>query len=139
MTTIKPYLIRAVYEWVVDNNYTPYINVDTTNSLVEVPKEYVENDSITLDLSPESTDELLIENEVITCQARFAGKVHNLYIPILSVVAIYAQENNQGMAFPKEDEINGSEQHLSPPPTKKSKTKKLNLKVISGDKDQTQN
>jgi len=126
-TSTKPYLIRAIYEWIVDNEYTPYVTVDTNIPTVTVPKKYIENNSITLNISTISTHELLINNEAITCKTRFCGIVHNIYIPISAVIAIYAAENSQGMVFPKEEAASPI-----------AKTNKIQFKVIKGGKEQTQ-
>lgn len=134
MTPVKPYLVRTFYEWIVDNDLTPYVTVNTTSNLVKVPEQYIQDDHITLDIAPDSVRELLIDNEALSCQAVFDDLLQNLYVPISSIVAIYAQENNQGMAFPPEEfppyEPGGSEQESNAKP----KSKKLNLKVIDGDK-----
>jgi len=134
MFPVKPYLIRAIYEWIIDNDLSPYINVDTTIPLVTVPEQHIENNSITLDISPESVNELLIDNEAMTFQARFTGKVNDIYLPIPSIASIYAQENNQGMAFPKEEEIFAGESKKP-----KSTKTKLDLKIIDGGKDRIKN
>lgn len=103
MTPSRPYLIRAIYEWIADNGYTPYISVDTTTPRTNVPKEYIKNNCIVLDISTISTQQLLIDNEAITFKARFGSITYNLYMPIQAVTTIYAQENNNGMAFSKEE------------------------------------
>ena len=95
----RPYLIRALYEWCTDNGYTPYIAayVDET---VQVPREYVKNDEIVLNISYDATSSLKLGNEFIEFKARFAGKAREIMVPIERVIAIYARENGQGMAFP---------------------------------------
>ena len=132
MTSAKPYLIRAIYEWIADNGYTPYIAVDTTFPHVTVPEQYIKNNTIVLDISSTSTKHLLINNEAITFKARFAGIVHDVYSPISAITAIYAAENNQGMTFPKEETQTSD---ALPTPQKKEKPQ---LKIITGGKDQTQ-
>lgn len=102
LSSTKPYLIRAIYEWIVDNNYTPYITVDTTIPNVDVPQKYIKNNTITLNISTLAAHKLVIDNEAITCKTRFSGTSHNIYVPILAVIAIYAAENSQGMGFPQE-------------------------------------
>jgi len=137
MTSSKPYLIRAIYEWIVDNGYTPYITVDTTIPGTDVPKQYIIDNSITLDISSEATHQLLIDNKAVTFQARFGGVARDLYIPIAAVVAVHAPENDQGMAFPHEeyeDYINEDEETDLSEATP-VKTGKLQLKVISGGKE----
>ena len=135
MTSAKPYLIRAIYEWLVDNELTPYIEVDTTFSCISVPKEYIDEDnSIVLDIAPNSVQHLLIDNEALTCKARFDGTVHNLYIPIIAISSIYAIENDQGMVFPKEEEGELQDQDSAAIPTASQKSK-LQFKVITGGED----
>ncbi|MDQ8022783.1 MAG: ClpXP protease specificity-enhancing factor [Moraxellaceae bacterium] len=94
----KPYLIRAIYDWCVDNGFTPHVVVivDTTT---RVPNAYVKDGQIVLNIAPYATNGLTISNDDITCQARFGGVAHSLFVPIANVVAIYARENGQGMAF----------------------------------------
>ena len=98
-TSTRPYLIRALYEWCTDNGYTPYIAayVDDT---VHVPREYVKNDEIVLNISFDATSSLKLGNEFIEFKARFAGKAREIMVPVSRVIAIYARENGQGMAFP---------------------------------------
>ncbi len=95
----RPYLIRALYEWCTDNGYTPYIAayVDET---VQVPMEYVKNNEIVLNVSMDATSSLKLGNEFIEFKARFGGKAREIMVPIERVIAIYARENGQGMAFP---------------------------------------
>lgn len=103
MTSSKPYLIRAIYEWIADNNLTPYITVDTAIQGTIVPKEYIQDERIVLDISIDSTKDLIINNDFLEFKAKFGGITHNIYIPIAAIMVIYAQENNQGMAFPSEE------------------------------------
>ena len=103
MTSSKPYLIRAIYEWIVDNNLTPYITVDTSVAGMIVPKEHVQDESITLDISVTATSNLIISNDSLEFKARFDGISRNVYIPISAIMIIYAQENDQGMEFPPEE------------------------------------
>ena len=138
MTSSKPYLIRAIYEWIADNGCTPYISVDATFPGTDVPKQYIVDNTITLDISSEATHQLLIDNEAVTFKARFGGVGHDLYIPISAVVAIYAQENTQGMEFPYEEHENylDETEQADLPEAIPAKTGKLQLKVISGGKEQ---
>lgn len=138
MTSSKPYLIRAIYEWIVDNNFTPYIAVDTSIPGTIVPKEYIQDERIVLDISIDSTKDLIINNNFLEFKARFNGITHNIYIPISAVMVIYAQENDRGMAFPPEefDEEPSEEEHTeeeySNTQMQRSKSK---LTIISGGKD----
>lgn len=94
----KPYLIRAIHEWCVDEGYTPHIAVVVDHNVL-VPPGYARDGRIILNLSPDATNLLSIGNDVITFQARFGGKVHDLYIPIANVLGIYSAESGQGMGF----------------------------------------
>lgn len=94
----KPYLLRAIYEWCTDAGFTPYVAVAVDGS-VRVPVEFVKNDEIVLNVSALATNRLKIGNEAIEFQARFGGVPREVYVPIQRVIAIYARENGQGMAF----------------------------------------
>ena len=95
----KPYLLRALYEWCTDNGYTPHIAVRVDNQ-TRVPRQFVHNDEIVLNISFEATSQLQMGNEWIEFSARFSGKVHKIEVQVSNVLAIYARENGQGMAFP---------------------------------------
>jgi len=95
----RPYLIRALYEWCTDNGFTPYVAV-LVDDTVQVPREYVRNGEIVLNISPEATSALKLGNDYIEFKARFAGTARDIMVPVERVVAIYARENGQGMAFP---------------------------------------
>jgi len=97
----KPYLLRALYEWCTDNGYTPHIAV-RVDSQTRVPRQFVHNDEIVLKISFEATSQLQMGNEWIEFSARFSGKVHKIEVQVANVLAIYARENGQGMAFPVE-------------------------------------
>jgi len=99
MTSYRPYLIRALYDWIVDNTMTPHILVNASIPGVEVPSQHIRNGQIVLNLSPSAVAQLDLGNDAITCNARFGGKPQNLHIPTPAVLAIYARENGQGMAF----------------------------------------
>ena len=94
----KPYLIRAIHEWCSDSGYTPYIAV-VADDQVNVPREFVKNGEIVLNISPLATNRLSLGNEFIEFQARFGGVAREVSVPIEKVIAIYARENGQGMAF----------------------------------------
>jgi stringent starvation protein B len=100
-TSTRPYLIRALYEWCTDNGFTPYVAVSVDNT-VQVPREYVKNNEIVLNIGFDATSSLTLGNEFIEFKARFAGSAREILIPITHVIAIYARENGQGMAFPLE-------------------------------------
>jgi stringent starvation protein B len=94
----KPYLIRAIYDWCTDAGFTPYIAVAVDDS-VRVPAEFVNNGEIVLNVSALATSRLLIDNDAISFQARFGGVPRDVYVPMARVIAVYARENGQGMAF----------------------------------------
>lgn len=98
-TSTRPYLIRALHDWCTDNGFTPYLAVHVDRS-VQVPAEFVKNDEIVLNASFEATSGLELGNEVISFKARFGGAPREIVVPVDHVIAIYARENGQGMAFP---------------------------------------
>ena len=98
-TSTRPYLIRALYEWCMDNGFTPYLAVVADDS-VQVPREFVKDGEIVLNVSPDATSGLLLGNELIEFKARFGGVAREILVPVSHVIAIYARENGQGMAFP---------------------------------------
>jgi stringent starvation protein B len=103
MTSIKPYVIRAYYDWIVDNELTPYILVNAEYWGVQVPSEHVTESRIVLNISPSATRGLLLENDRIVFTARFSGKTEQIFIPPAAVLEIYAKENGKGIAFELED------------------------------------
>ena len=98
-TSTRPYLIRALYEWCTDNGFTPYVAV-LVDETVQVPREYVKNGEIVLNISYDATSSLKLGNDFIEFKARFAGTAREIMVPVNRVIAIYARENGQGMAFP---------------------------------------
>ena len=106
-TSTRPYLIRALYEWCTDNGLTPYIAVQVNDS-VQVPREYVKDGEIVLNISFDATSALKLGNDFIEFSARFAGTAREIMVPVERVIAIYARENGQGMAFPSAPAIAGS-------------------------------
>ncbi len=95
----RPYLIRAMYEWCSDNGFTPYVVVRVDAS-VQVPREYVKDGEIVLNISMDATSALRLGNDYIEFKARFGGQPREIIVPMSHVTAIYARENGQGMAFP---------------------------------------
>lgn len=98
-TSTRPYLIRALYEWCTDNGFTPYVAV-LVDDTVQVPREFVKNNEIVLNISFDATSSLQLGNEFIEFRARFAGSAREIVVPMTHVMAIYARENGQGMSFP---------------------------------------
>jgi stringent starvation protein B len=104
MTPNRPYLLRAFYEWIVDNNCTPYLVVDATAAGVKVPLQHVKDGQIVLNISPGAVGNLLLGNDAVTFNARFSGNPFALYVPQRAVLAIYARENGAGTMFTPEEE-----------------------------------
>ncbi len=101
LPSTKPYMIRAIHEWCSDNGFTPYIAVKVDQS-VRVPREFVRDGQIVLNIDYEATGNLQIANDVVSFQARFGGVARDIYFPVGNVTAIYARENGAGMAFEAE-------------------------------------
>jgi stringent starvation protein B len=114
-TSTRPYLIRALHDWCIDNGFTPLLAVHVDSS-VRVPMEFVKNNEIVLNVSFDATSGLRLGNDVIDFKARFGGKPRDILVPVRRVIAIYARENGQGMAFPLDDdvEVQPSDSPLSP-------------------------
>ena len=110
MTSHRPYLLRALYEWIVDNGMTPHLLVDATRPAVRVPVHAVKDGRIVLNVADRAVSHLDMGNDVIRFSARFGGVSHNVSVPVGAVLAIYARETGQGMALP-EDMPAGSTDH----------------------------
>ncbi len=112
----RPYLVRAFYEWLLDNDQTPHLLVDVADSSVEVPQQFVEDGRITLNINPSAVRNLELGNEYISFNARFGGKPMDVLFPVASVLGIYAQESGSGMLFPEDDSAgDDSEPEENPP------------------------
>ncbi|PLW83381.1 ClpXP protease specificity-enhancing factor [Kineobactrum sediminis] len=103
MTSSRPYIIRALYEWIVENDCTPYLLVDATRQGVEVPSQYVKEGQIVLNVSPGAVVDLNIANDWISFNGRFGGTATDILVPVQAIIGIYARENGQGMVFEAED------------------------------------
>ncbi len=102
MTSSRPYLLRALYEWILENDCTPYVVVNAWLDGVMVPQEYVKDGQIVLNISPTAVHELQLSNEAMQFNGRFAGIPTPVYVPVSAVMGIYARENGQGMVFETE-------------------------------------
>ena len=102
MTSSQPYLIRAVYEWLLDNGLTPYLAVNALLPGVEVPERHIEDGKIILNVSPRAVSGLVMNNDEVEFDARFSGIPQHIYVPVHAVSAIYAYENGRGMVFDEE-------------------------------------
>lgn len=103
MTPTRPYLLRAVYQWIVDNGCTPYLVVDAGADGVDVPRQFVEDGRIILNVSPSAAHGLEMPNEGVYFSARFSGTPCEVRVPMPAVQAIYARENGRGMVFTAEE------------------------------------
>jgi len=124
MTSSRPYMIRALYEWIVDNRSTPYLLVDAHGKGVSVPLDFVNKEGqIILNISPNAVKNLEVTNEHVSFNAKFGGIPTDIYVPCGSILGIYARENGQGMIFepesgeptPPSDGGDGSPKHLKKP------------------------
>ena len=112
-TSTKPYLLRAIYEWCTDNGYTPYLAA-MVDGQTQVPMEFVKNGEIVLNISFSATSGLKMDNDFIHFHARFAGVSREIFVPVDNVVAIYARENGQGMAFEVTRKPEPADQSIAP-------------------------
>lgn len=103
MSSNRPYLLRAIYDWITDNQLTPYVLVDASVEGVRVPPQVIKNGQVVLNLAMRAVANLELGNDWISFQARFSGVSQSIRIPVQAVLALYAQENGQGMMFPAED------------------------------------
>jgi stringent starvation protein B len=120
MTTTRPYLIRAFYDWIVDNDCTPHLVVNAEFESVVVPLDYVEAGQIVLNISMNAVSDLELGQDAIQFSARFKGESHDIYVPIGAVLAVYAKENGRGMVF-SEDDFDSTNPPPPPPPKGKGK------------------
>lgn len=112
MSSNRPYLLRAIYDWVTDNDLTPYVLVDAGFAGVRVPPQVIKDGQVVLNLAMRAVANLDLGNDWISFQARFSGVSQTIQIPVQAVLALYAQENGQGMMFPAE--VEGG---ITPPPS----------------------
>ena len=99
MSSSRPHIVRALYDWIIENDCTPYILVNAFADDVEVPQEHVKDGQIILNISPSAVQNLFIRSEAVDFDGRFAGIPKRVYVPISAVMGIYAKENQQGMIF----------------------------------------
>lgn len=126
MTPLKPYLIRAIYDWILDNNLTPHLLVNAEDPNALLPQQFVQDGRIILNIRPAAVEALSLGNEAIEFNTRFSGKSTYINAPISAIMAIYAKENGKGMVF----EIDESQNDEPPPPPEKPKKTKPALRVV---------
>lgn len=110
----QPYLLRALYEWCVDNGYTPYVSV-RVDARCRVPTAFVREGQIVLNIGPNAVRNLQMDNEWVSFSARFGGVAHDILVPVLNVLAIYARETGEGMVFPPSTEGGEDEEGVASP------------------------
>jgi len=127
MNSSRPYIMRALYEWIVDNDFTPYILVDASMADVMVPQQFVKEGQIVLNISPDAVVDLSISNQAVAFNGRFGGVATDVFVPISAVVGIYARENGQGMVFDPEEVVSPPDD--SPPEPGKPE-RRPSLKIV---------
>lgn len=124
-TSKKPYFIRAMFEWISDNGYTPHLLIDASFENMSIPRNFVQNERITLNISSSATRNLTIDSDLISFDARFEGKTMNIQLPYEAVINIFARETGEGMAFSSESDT--ANRDLVKKSVKKDKTPHLKL------------
>jgi stringent starvation protein B len=130
MTSSRPYLVRAIYQWITDNGMTPHLLVDAETDGVMVPVEHVQSGKIILNIAPMAISGLVLGDTEITFNARFSGKSQGLFVPIDAVLAIYAKENGQGMMFSENDGAVSASDNDDDPEPDPDKPKRPSLRVV---------
>ncbi|MEE1887938.1 ClpXP protease specificity-enhancing factor [Pseudomonas carassii] len=138
MNSSRPYLVRALYEWIVDNDCTPHMLVNAEYPAVQVPQGFASDGQIVLNISPSAVRSLHMDNEAVSFEGRFGGVAHSLYVPVGAILGIYARENGQGMVFelepPLEDEDDLDDDAVEPddqgPPEPPRPSGRPSLKVV---------
>ncbi len=125
MTSLKPYLVRSLYEWIIDNNMTPYMLVNAEHPSAILPEDFIENNQIILNIRPEAVQNLYLGDKTVEFDARFSGNPMKVIAPIPAILAIYAKENNQGMVFDPSEEAD-----VEPPIEKETAPKRPQLKIV---------
>jgi stringent starvation protein B len=136
MLSSRPYLVRAICDWIVDSGLTPHLLVDGEVEGVEVPDEVIKDGKVVLNVSPQAVRDLIMDSELITFVARFGGVSRAISIPMIAVQAVYARENGRGMMFPEEEDLGHAEGRESTSGDGKSDSdddsgpRRPNLKVV---------
>ena len=136
MKSSRPYLVRALYEWIVDNDCTPHLLVNAEYAGVQVPSGFASDGQIVLNVSPSAVRHLHMDNDAVSFEGRFGGVPQSLYIPSAAVLAIYARENGQGMVFdvepplPDDNELDGPDDQGPPDGEPPRPSGRPSLKVV---------
>ena len=112
MRSNKPYLLRAFYEWIVDSNCTPIIVIDATNPRCKIPADHVQGGEIVFNVSPTAIRDLDIRNDAVEFKASFNSIIHIISAPVKAIMALYADENNEGIFFDGEDDADGANEEI---------------------------
>ena len=144
LTSSRPYFLRALNEWMVDNDLSPHIVIDSTAPGVGLPEEHLSNDAVVFNISPESVKSLRITNKLLTCNASFSGQALDIMIPVNAILQIFAKENGVGMGFDKnpiltvplvDEEMEIQHEPEEPEPQKETTIKKRgHLRLVKSDK-----
>lgn len=137
MLSSRPYLARALYEWLINNDCTPYIIVDAEQDGVQVPKQFVQNGQVVLNIAPTAVRDLLMGDETTTFSARFGGQPMQIIVPNRALIAIYARENGVGMVFGHEPVMPGFDDEAgeTPSPQRDDEKKGLESVEVKADED----
>jgi len=130
VTPSKPYVVRAIYDWIVDNNCTPHVLIDAASDGVVVPEDYVTEGQIVLNISPTAVVSLNLGNDAVSFSGRFGGVPLEVFLPLDSVLGIYARENGQGMIFDDDDELNDPTPPPEPEPIAPGASRRPSLKLV---------
>ena len=139
ITPTRPYMVRALYQWIEDNALTPYLMVDATADNLQIPKEHVQDGRIVLNIASRATGNMSMGNDYINFSARFGGVSQEIWVPLTAVLGIYAKENSQGMFFdpdeydnyvPAEDAVASSSSKTNVAAPKPKRDNKAGLKVL---------
>ena len=130
ITSNRPYLIRALYEWLADNGLTPHLLVDAEDEGTDIPRQYVEDGRIVLNIAPSAVRGLELGNEFISFSARFSGTPTDVLVPVSAVLGIYARENGHGMLFPQDEFPDALVEDESPDDEPEPPPKRPSLKVV---------
>ena len=106
LSPTRPYMARAIYEWICDNQLTPYLLVDATQPYTSVPEQFVKDGQIVLNIAPHAVHQFQMSNDAVSCSARFGGVARDIYVPISALLGIYARENGQGLFFDPDEYAN---------------------------------
>ncbi|WP_130802412.1 ClpXP protease specificity-enhancing factor [Acinetobacter ihumii] len=106
LSPTRPYMARAIYEWICDNQLTPYLMVDATQPYTSVPEQFIKDGQIILNIAPHAVHQFQMSNEAVTFSARFGGVARDIYVPMSALIGLYARENGQGLFFDPDEYAN---------------------------------